>query len=103
MALTPEQETKIKELLPAGYEICLTSQINELIDRKRFFISDCETLEQRVELLESVFKKLKPLFTGFTGGGDLMSALPQIMPVVQSLQTDKELTTNLAKIVDSLK
>lgn len=50
-----------------------------------------------------VFTKLKPIFELGGGGGDFGTLLPKIMPAVQALQTDEELKTDLAAILETIK
>lgn len=93
LQLTPEQEDKIKQaipLLPEGFDIVNTAQLNELRKQK--------------QQLETVFKKLVPVFKTFSpGAGDIISQLPQLMPVIGSLQNDTELSENLNAVIERLK
>lgn len=90
LILTPDQEQKIKEVLPEGFQVVSTDQLTELRKQK--------------QQLETVFVKLVPVFTAFApGGGDLMSQLPRLMPAIQELQTDNELAENLNAVIERLK
>lgn len=84
---------KLAELgpqLPEGYQIVNGENLNILIAQKKD--------------LETVFAKLKPLFTTFSGSGqtDIMSALPTLLPVITGMQDDTELSEALNRILERL-
>jgi len=50
----------------------------------------------------SVFLKLKPIFESLGGQTDIMSAIPQLLPLVQGLGNDQELKKDLTTILSTL-
>lgn len=106
MELTAQQNEQIQQAfkhLPEGFEIVSSEQLQTLKGQKNSQGEVIKELTARILLLEFVFKKLKPIFSTFSGGGgDLMSALPQLMPAITQLQTDEELKTKMAEVIASI-
>jgi len=103
MEQTPQQAQQLNEIgkLLAAYNASLpadkhleaanTSQLNTLITQNQTMLS--------------VFTTLAPVFNSVTGGngGDIMALLPQLMPAVQQLQSDKQLQADIQTILTWLK
>lgn len=72
---------------------------------KHALVNDAElsAVVAQNKTFRSVFTKLKPIFELGGGGGDFGTLLPKIMPAVQALQTDEELKTDLAAILEIVK
>ena len=91
MELTEAQRidlTEAKAKLPEGFTIVESAQLQTLVDQKN--------------QLQNVFRKMKPVFEMFGGGGDLMSQLPKVMPTIMQLQKDQNLGNDLQAIIEGL-
>ena len=102
LELTPEQKTKINEafaLLPIGFEIISTEQIDILRAQKR-------ESEAVIKTLIPIFQAL-PKNDGTTEPGNIMAVLPtlipKIMPLFTTLQNDVEFNKNLNAVIERLK